>query len=241
MEAHSNYVMKVLRRLALSGRLLRKVPRGVSIFYDIRECLPRFTPTYIFDVGAFIGRETQKVAWHFPSADIFAFEPDPENFSELARRTKKLRRVQVFNFALGERSGQLRIDNRVTSRSMRHISLSMDDASLPMVEITTLDAFCLKHSIEGIDYLKIDTEGYDLKVLMGATGLLSRAKIGLVRVECSANCDNKFHVSLHEVQQFLEQYQYRLFGIYEQVNEWTTKKPFLRRVDAAFVGPSLWQ
>jgi FkbM family methyltransferase len=36
------------------------------------------------------------------------------------------------------------------------------------IEITTLDIFVQKHSIQHIDYLKIDTEGYEINVLKGA-------------------------------------------------------------------------
>ena len=47
------------------------------------------------------------------------------------------------------------------------------------VQIRTIDAFALEHKIDAIDFLKIDTEGYELNVLNGAERMLREKKIKL--------------------------------------------------------------
>jgi hypothetical protein len=83
--------------------------------------------------------------------------------------------------------------------------------------------------------LKIDTEGHDLEVLRGAHRMLSSSHIGIAVVECSANTDNRYHVQFSEMHAFMEGHNYRLFAIYDQVAEWPTKKPNLRRINPAYI------
>ena len=42
------------------------------------------------------------------------------------------------------------------------------------VNVTTLDAFAAEHDVARIDFLKVDTEGYEPEVLEGAKGTISR-------------------------------------------------------------------
>ena len=64
--------------------------------------------------------------------------------------------------------------------------------------------------------LTIDTEGHDLEVLRRAQPLLRRGAIDIAQAEVSMNPENTLHVSFSAVREFLEQFEYRLFGLYEQ-------------------------
>lgn len=55
-----------------------------------------------------------------------------------------------------------------------------------VVVTTTLDIEAKRHQLTHIDFLKIDTEGYDFHVLRGSTGLLSGQKIGVIQFEYNA-------------------------------------------------------
>ena len=52
-----------------------------------------------------------------------------------------------------------------------------------MVELDTLDNFCKLNDIERIDFLKIDVEGHELRVLEGATELLASKKVDIIQFE----------------------------------------------------------
>ena len=104
-----------------------------------------------------------------------------------------------------------------------------------LVEIESLDNFCSGHEIDQISFLKIDTEGYDLEVLKGASRMLGEQRIDLVEVEAGMNCLNKTHVPFEDLKAYLEKMEYYLFAIYEQVGEWPKKEPQLRRANAVFI------
>ncbi len=45
-----------------------------------------------------------------------------------------------------------------------------------LIQVINLDRYVIEHKIELIDFLKIDVEGYDFKVLLGAPLAVSRSK-----------------------------------------------------------------
>ena len=49
-------------------------------------------------------------------------------------------------------------------------------------EIITLDNYCTSN-VASIDFLKIDVQGYESKVLKGATNLLKSSKIDIIELE----------------------------------------------------------
>jgi hypothetical protein len=108
-----------------------------------------------------------------------------------------------------------------------------------LTKITTITEFCKEHSIEKINYLKIDTEGHDLEVISGAENLLKEKKIDIIEVEAGMNPMNDWHVSYQSIQEKLALYEYYPFGFYEQVHEWPTNQKILRRANVAFIPLSL--
>ena len=51
------------------------------------------------------------------------------------------------------------------------------------VRCTTIDKFCLEREITQIDVLKIDTEGYEVEVLKGASSMRARGAIKFIYFE----------------------------------------------------------
>jgi len=122
---------------------------------------------------------------------------------------------------------------------MHQIASDQHDSDLPEIEFTTADSFCSGNNITRIDLLKIDTEGHDLDVIKGAEHMLRTSAVGIVIAECSMNMDNTFHVPFCDIHRHMEQLGYRLFGIYQQVHEWPTRKPHLRRTNVAYISPAV--
>jgi hypothetical protein len=103
------------------------------------------------------------------------------------------------------------------------------------VKIDTLDGFCARQGVDLIAYLKIDTEGHDLAVLRGSEGMLTGQQIDIVEVEAGMNRNNCFHVPFEAFDRFLGDRGYFLFGIYDQVSEFPSNAPNLRRINALFI------
>ena len=99
----------------------------------------------------------------------------------------------------------------------------------------SLDRFTRSQGIEHIDFLHVDTEGHDLEVLRGADRLLGSGGVDLIEVEAGMNPQNGTHVPIELLKRHLEERDYSLFALYEQVREVYERKPHLRRVNAVFV------
>ena len=61
-----------------------------------------------------------------------------------------------------------------------HRAKTIKETNVPLI---TLDAYCCAASIRGIDFLKIDTEGNELKVLKGSQAMIQKNAIRAIQFE----------------------------------------------------------
>ncbi len=236
-----------LRRLfeKLTGtHIFRTLPRGVDRFADIRTCLPNLHISTVFDVGANVGQSARSYLANFRRAQIYCFEPVEATHRLLESRLRGYDNVRVFKLALGaeEGIGTMVLEGQSDMFFLRRgtsETIVPDDTPVEQVTVETLDNFCESNGVAHINYLKIDTEGADLEVLRGAENMLSRQQVDVVEAECGMSGRNKRHVALDTLARFLEERNYLLFGIYEQVNEWPTRAPNLRRINPIFISDSV--
>lgn len=232
--------MRVRRRIVIAGYWLHALRHGVDLFCDIRRILPSEQFLTVFDIGANVGQSAARYRREFPAAEIFSFEPDHRTFETLSRRVSKDRHVRPVELAFGALEGRRRFDNSAPESTLHRLAEDQERGELPWVTVTTVDAFCAERRISRIDFMKIDTEGHDLAVLQGSRRLLAESGISVIFVECSMNAENRFHVGLMEMHQFLEGVGYRMFGIYEQVPECRhAGKPYLHRANVAYLSPKI--
>ena len=52
-----------------------------------------------------------------------------------------------------------------------------------MASIITLNQFIKDHHIKRVDYIKIDTEGYELEVIEGADELINKLRPKIIQIE----------------------------------------------------------
>ena len=233
--------MSLVQRFARRA-IHRFLPRGTDLFLDITRHLPMVTMDVVFDVGANTGQSARDFLDWFPGCRVYCFEPVADTFRRLESRYRRHDRVRTFPLALGANPGTGRMVHEGIAEQFR---LLRDDdpvdgaVVLEDVRIGTLDEFCRSRGVDRVSYLKIDTEGADLDVLRGGAGLLAAGRVDLVQVEAGMNPGNDTHVPFEELKRFLEAHRYFLFGIYEQVPEWPTGKPHLRRSNPVFVAESV--
>jgi len=73
------------------------------------------------------------------------------------------------------------------------------------VEAISLDDFCDSNSIDHVDFLKIDAEGFDLEVLKGASGLIDRNPDLVVMAEIAPHLLKLAHASPEDLYGFMEE------------------------------------
>jgi FkbM family methyltransferase len=208
--------------------------RGRDVFSDMRKLGTPFDPRLLFDVGANIGETAAEMAQRFPLATILAFEPSRLNHAHLSKRFRGNASVQPLQLGLSSAPGRIHFIDDPADHTMARLASPEDEGAYP-VEVQTIDALCAERGFDHIDYLKIDTEGHDLEVLRGAERMLRERRVAFVEVESGVSRDNDYHVPLETLKAHLEDRDYRLFGLYEQVHEWPTGMPNLRRVNAVFI------
>jgi FkbM family methyltransferase len=142
----------------------------------------------VFDVGANVGRWSVEAARQLPRAAIHAFEPLPDAFAQLAQRTNGTN-VTCHPFALSSEAGtrELHYDPALSVMSSLHErdlkAFNMDLGATVEVTMDTLDAFCDREGVDRVDFVKIDVEGHERDVLVGAARHLGAGRIGLVQFE----------------------------------------------------------
>ncbi len=147
------------------------IEKEVSIFAMLSK-QKNLSNLVILDVGANVGHWSRLVSAYFPSADIYAFEPSKETFSELESNLSDNKNIKVFNFGLGETNSTevlysdeaLSGKASLTKRNLKHFNINFDKTE--NITIKRLDSFLGEFSIVP-NLLKIDVEGHELSVLKG--------------------------------------------------------------------------
>ena len=234
-----------IRRLVekLTGtkiKVYRVQPRGIDPFEDLVNDLPKLRVQTVFDVGANTGQSAESFLRRFPDSTIYCFEPAEDTFRQLQSAFHTDDRVSCFRLAMSSTkgTGKMVLDERPDMRYLAKPSSPGEAApatGLEDVGTETVDGFCADRGIDRIDFLKIDTEGHDLEVLKGTVRLLASQCVDVVEVEAGMNIENKRHIGFADLDRFLQGRDYFLFGIYEQVSEWPTHGPQLRRTNPIYI------
>lgn len=168
--------------------------RVLKTYQERRRSHDESRPPIIFDVGANIGNWTIMMdsLLHGHAYTLYAFEPSADTFSSLSRRTNHNSKIAVYNLGLSNASGIAQLHDYAESGSgTSHASLEKDIISTIHgkeercldVSVETGDSFCRSHQIEFVDFLKIDVEGHELKVLMGFKEMISTKSVGAIQFE----------------------------------------------------------
>lgn len=222
-------VRKVARKVLTLAGVKQFKPRGYDLFYDLKQIIPN--PSVVMDIGANVGQSAATYLANFPTAKVYSFEPVEATFAEMLKRVGSNHQGRFFpvQIAFGSAPGRVRMNTGEGTSDMFHIAEDGNEE----VDLTTVDAFIA--DIPFVDFIKIDAEGFDLEVLKGAVESLKAKKIGAIQVEAGLNPTNKRHIPLETFKTFLEAHEYYLFGIYDQIFEFPTNEPHLRRCNPVFI------
>ena len=164
-----------------------------KFFMDIKDKI-----NVIFDVGCRSDSE-----FIYFSGEVHYFDPVNE-FIEQLKNIQNLNKKSYFNnFGLGEKNDQIYYYPRYESFYNRinscHVS---DDSNKFLLDIKKAKDYVITNNIKNIDFLKIDTEGYELNVLQGFEDYLGNVKI--IQFEYGGTfLDN--NIKLIDVIHYLEQ------------------------------------
>jgi FkbM family methyltransferase len=192
-------------------------PFGIDYIYDLQAIFRKHPFTLIVDVGANRGDTVRVFSQRFQTARIDAYEPFESTFAELSSNCKSLTNTRCFKAALGREAGELSVPvSRQSELNSLVVGLqsSEDSVGMETIEVQTLDD--IYANVEIIDILKIDTEGFEMQVLSGATTLLSQARILAIFAEVTFIDSDRRHTPFSTILEFLAKYGYYCVGVYDQ-------------------------
>mgnify|MGYP001231146318 CR=1 FL=1 len=157
------------------------------VHQHLAELFGRIAPDCVLDVGANTGQYGAMLRQHGYQGWIVSFEPVRSAFEELADTAKRDGRWRVFRLALGAGAERRRIAVAEVSQlsSFRtfspYASTELPGASDVIgeeeVEVRALND-CWEDFLRGLPqrrvFLKLDTQGWDLEVVAGASEALDR-------------------------------------------------------------------
>lgn len=138
------------------------------------------------DVGANIGRFAAGVLRYSPSdCSGILVEPSISALSMLKARFPQDPRIDIIEAAAGERLGQADFyeEPLAGEASTLLAGAVRGPGRWRTVPITTLDEEVGRRGWHDVSLVKIDAEGYDLRVMEGAAALLRRQAIGVMQFE----------------------------------------------------------
>ncbi|XZF15897.1 FkbM family methyltransferase [Chitinophagaceae bacterium MMS25-I14] len=135
----------------------------------------------VLDIGANIGFLTLNFAKRCPGGYVFSFEPDTENFKTLENniRQNDFKNIRIFKNALGAKSeSSLLYKLYANNPGANRILSEKPDAphSVENVEVLVLDDIAEQIALARVDIMKIDVEGFEIFVLMGARKIIEKWK-----------------------------------------------------------------
>jgi FkbM family methyltransferase len=125
----------------------------------------------ILDIGANIGVWSRTLAAYCKSGIIYAFEPSKTTYDLLQFNTSGYSNIMPVNLALGETEGVLGLSGGPSV--FRHLA-DQNNGKNEIVNVITLDQWAEKVNLDKLNFIKMDVEGSEAKVFLGAFQTLKK-------------------------------------------------------------------
>ena len=185
----------------------------------------------IFDVGANKGQSITRYKKLFKNPTIHCFEPNIDEVNILKQKYINDKKLYLNNVAVGHKNGNLEFNINANSghssfknlipnttwikKKSNQIKIDHNIYTIKKVnaEIITLDDYVNEKNLINIDILKIDTQGFEDKVLLGAKNLLKNNRIKCIQLELIFSEVYENPLNIYDVEKTLIPNNYKLFGI----------------------------
>jgi len=196
-----------------------------------------FDPRHIIDVGANKGSWTRRAIPFFPDACYTLVEPQDHLKAHIQDLLEGGFKITWINAGVSDASGTLPFNISSRDDSSTFVSLPGNREALHIpVPVKTLDEIVSAANARP-EMVKIDAEGFDLKVLAGASNLFGKTDIFLVEVVI---CAGSYENSIAKVIQRMDKAGYKVVDITDIIRSprygvlWLCELAFLRNASPLF-------
>ncbi len=190
----------------------------------ISHLLKSHEVTGIIDAGASNGRISRRFLRRFPTAQVYAFEPQSSYAEILQEYAEKDCRFHPQYVALSDHEGiaELYVTKSPGSASLFAPGNRLKEAhpegtfvkDMKEVELMTIDEWAKHNGNPAIQLMKFDIQAGELKALRGAVRMLKCSTL-LVYTEISFNPLYNGGAIYSEIDSFLRQYGFVLYDMYK--------------------------
>jgi FkbM family methyltransferase len=171
----------------------------------------------IIDCGAHVGADSIELAKLFPKGHVHSFEPVPDIFKHLKHNTRRFSNISTYQLALSNENGKSSMfvssgDSDASSSLLmptghlkNHPDVYFNDTT--EVRTLTLDSWAGENKIEKVDFLWLDMQGFEFKMLAASGGILEKVKA--IHTEVSMNETYKGAPLYAEFRKWLEERGFR--------------------------------
>jgi len=154
----------------------------------------------VIDVGAHNGEFSSAAHSILHNARIYAFEPLPECCDKIRKTLGKTGFLEVFQVAVGDESGSVTFWRSNFSKASSILRMSnLHQAAFPWsarneaieVPLKSLDEFADTLELQPKTLLKIDVQGFEDRVLRGASQILNKVDFVIVEVSVAPLYDGQ--------------------------------------------------
>lgn len=168
---------------------------------------------------------------------VISFEPSKETFVRFKNNINlnKLSNIIPVNCGLGDNPNEqlvLRQDignldaerylfpsNTPPSKKLQNINeINLEE----LIQVDTLDNYCFNNSIQKVDLMKIDTEGFEYYILKGAKNVLKNNPDLVILMECTSLGTARASTTQDDVFDLLRSFDFKIFYWNEYKNEFLT-------------------
>lgn len=186
--------------------------------------LKRMNIRTVFDIGANEGQFAAMIRNLLPAAIIYSFEPIPFCYQKLVEHFKDDNNFKAFNIGSGDKEEEIGMNvndyspssslleiNELHVKNFRHTAHTQKQ----LIKIKPLDAMMDQFTITTPLMVKIDTQGYENKVITGGKALLAKADV--IMIELSYQSLYKGQTLFHDIYNSLYDLGFQYHGNFEQL------------------------
>lgn len=244
--------MNIFSRQVPIGKARIKVPSDMAwcftqntfyernVIYWLEKVLAKRRDHVFYDVGGNIGFYTVLTAQQ--ASHVYAFEPVKNTFKTLSRnvRNNRFANVEVFQVGLSDEKcvRNIHVYSSSGNNSLYRREIppehSLKWLRTEQIQLERADDFVEERRLFLPTIIKVDVEGAELPVLLGARQLIARARPVLI-VELSENTFRDAGYGCTDLLDELRHHDYLIFGLAENVEDLTLHPVGSRTVPIANV------
>ena len=190
-DQQSEYLNRLLADAAIRGLGFNNYQNSIETGekHFISSVLKEYRPKICIDIGANVG-EYSKLLLEETESHVISFEPVPQPFMEMCTSLSAYgERFVGVNSGVGNKNKKLSINYNPDTTAfasfcpqINEIHYVVNDHILE-VNVTTLDSYVEGNGIDCVDLIKIDVEGFELEVLIGARDTIDYLKPKFIQLE----------------------------------------------------------